>query len=154
MRPAGPARKKDAMAVMPKEVQDAFNQMKNIVLATATPDGVPNADPMGMKKVIDAETVYISDQFFNKTLANLKENQKVAITFWGDEGAYQIHGTATYINEGEQFEELKAWADGCFAAMGAPITAKGGVLVHVDELFTCSPAPTPARSSRNAAFST
>ena len=73
------------MAVMPKEVQDAFNQMKNIVLATATPDGVPNADPMGMKKVIDAETVYISDQFFNKTLANLKENQKVAITFWGDE---------------------------------------------------------------------
>ena len=107
------------MAVMPKEVQDAFNQMKNIVLATATPDGVPNADPMGMKKVIDAETVYISDQFFNKTLANLKENQKVAITFWGDEGAYQIHGTATYINEGEQFEELKAWVDSCFAAMGA-----------------------------------
>lgn len=129
------------MAVMPKEVQDAFNQMKNIVLATATPDGVPNADPMGMKKVIDAETVYISDQFFNKTLANLRENQKVAITFWGDEGAYQIHGTATYINEGERFEELKAWADGCFAAMGAPITAKGGVLVHVDELFTCSPGP-------------
>ena len=86
-------------------------------------------------------TVYISDQFFNKTLANLKENQKVAITFWGDEGAYQIHGTATYINEGEQFEELKAWVDGCFAAMGAPITAKGGVLVHVDELFTCSPGP-------------
>ena len=105
------------MAVMPKEVQDAFNQMKNVVLATATPDGAPNVDPMGMKKVIDAETVYISDQFFNKTLANLKENQKVAITFWGDEGAYQIHGTATYINEGEQFEELKAWVDGCFAAM-------------------------------------
>ena len=69
------------------------------------------------------------------------KNQKVAITFWGDEGAYQIHGPATYINEGEQFEELKAWVDGCFAAMGAPITAKGGVLVHVDELFTCSPGP-------------
>ena len=113
------------MAVMPKEVQDAFNQMKNIVLATATPDGVPNADPMGMKKVIDAETVYISDQFFNKTLANLKENQKVAITFWGDEGAYQIHGTATYINEGEQFEELKAWVDGCFAAQMREVESYG-----------------------------
>ena len=111
------------------------------MLAAATPDGVPNADPMGMKKVIDAETVYISTSSSTRQLANLKENQKVAITSGRRRGAYQIHGTATYINEGEQFEELKAWVDGCFAAMGAPISAKGGVLVHVDELFTCSPGP-------------
>ena len=142
------------MAVMPKEVQDAFNQMKNIVLATATPDGVPNADPMGMKKVIDAETVYISDQFFNKTLANLKENQKVAITFWGDEGAYQIHGTATYINEGEQFEELKAWVDSCFAAMGGLSRQRAACSCMLTSSSPARPAPTPARSSRSAAFST
>ena len=121
------------MAVMPKEAQDLFNNAKNMVLATSTPDGAPNADPMGMKKVLDDETVYISDQFFNKTLAN--------ITFWGDEGAYQIHGTANYINEGEQFDELKKWADGRFAAIGMPATAKGGVVVYVDELFTCKPGP-------------
>ena len=120
--------------------------MKNIVLATATPDGVPNADPMGMKKVIDAETVYISDQFFNKTLANLKENQKVAITFWGDEGAYQIHGTATYINEGGWTAVSRRWVRlsrqravcSCMLTSSSP----------------ARPAPTPARSSRNAAFST
>ena len=129
------------MAVMPKEAQDLFNNAKNMVLATSTPDGAPNADPMGMKKVLDDETVYISDQFFNKTLTNLKANSKVAITFWGDEGAYQIHGTANYINECEQFDELKKWADDNFAAMGAPITAKGGIIVHVDELFTCKPGP-------------
>ena len=129
------------MAIMPKEAQDAFNSAKNMVLATSTSDGAPNADPMGMKKVLDDETVYISDQFFNKTLANLKVNDKVAITFWDDEGAYQIHGTAQYINEGVQFDELKAWADGCFAAMGAPITAKGGIVVRVDALFTCKPGP-------------
>lgn len=130
------------MAVMPKEVQDLFNNAKNMVLATSTADGVPNAAPIGMKKVIDAETVYVSDQFFKKTLANIKANDKVSIAFWGDEGAYQIHGTARYINEGEQFDELKKWADGCFAAMGAPITAKGGCLVHVDELYTSAPGPT------------
>ena len=129
------------MAALTQEAKDLFEKVHDVVFTTASTDAQPNACIVAMKFVIDDETIYLSDQFFNKTLANLKENQKVAITFWGDEGAYQIHGTATYINEGEQFEELKAWVDGCFAAMGAPITAKGGVLVHVDELFTCSPGP-------------
>ena len=129
------------MAALTQEAKDLFEKVHDVVFTTASTDAQPNACIVAMKFVIDDETIYLSDQFFNKTLANLKENQKVAITFWGDEGAYQIHGTATYINEGEQFEELKAWVDSCFAAMGAPITAKGGVLVHVDELFTCSPGP-------------
>ena len=124
------------MAVMPKEVQDAFNQMKNVVLATATPDGVPNADPMGMKKVIDAETVYISDQFFNKTLANVQANAKVSVVFWEGHDAYQIHGTARYVNEGPEFEEQRTWANDRFAQIGMPIKAKGGVFVHVDAVYT------------------
>ena len=130
------------MAVMPKEVQDLFNNAKCMVLATSTADGVPNAAPIGMKKVVDDETVYVSDQFFKKTLANIKANDKVSIAFWGDEGAYQIHGTARYVDHGDEFAEMKKWADGCFAAMGAPIVAKGGCFVHVDELYISAPGST------------
>lgn len=129
------------MAKMPQEVQELFNSSEKTVLATSTPEGQPNVAPIGMKKVIDDETVYVSDQFFKKTLANLKANDRVAIAFWGDAGAYQIHGTATYLDEGEQFGELKSWADGAFAAKGQPITAKGGCLVHVDALYTSDPGP-------------
>lgn len=53
-----------------------------MVLCTADASGQPNGAAIGMKTVIDEETVYISDQFFKKTLANLKENQKVAVAFW------------------------------------------------------------------------
>ena len=47
-----------------------------MVLSTATVDGTPNSVPVGSKKIIDDETVLVSDQFLNKTLANMKANPK------------------------------------------------------------------------------
>lgn len=129
------------MAKMSQEVQDLFNGQCSLVLATATHDNQPNAAPIGMKKVIDDETVYISDQFFNKTLRNLRANDKVAIAFWNADGAYQIYGTARYVDDGDEFAEQKEWADASFAAKGSPFTAKGGCFIHVDAVYTSKPGP-------------
>lgn len=71
----------------------------------------------------------------------MQANPKVSLAFWGEDGAYQLHGTARYVNEGEEFAELKKWADASFAAMGASIVAKGGCLVHVDSVYQMSPGP-------------
>ncbi len=95
----------------------------------------------GYEKIVDDETIYLSDQFFKKTLANLEENTKVSILFWAKDGAYQIHGTARYINEGDEFEANKAWADGMFEKLGLPIQAKGGVFVHVDAVYQVASGP-------------
>ncbi len=70
------------MAAMTQDVRELFETAENMVLCTASADGAPNGAAIDMKTVIDEETVYISDQFFRKTLANLKENQKVAVAFW------------------------------------------------------------------------
>lgn len=94
-----------------------------------------------MKFVIDDETLYLSDQFFNKTLDNVKRNPRVSVVFWEGHDAFQIHGTATYVNEGERFEELKAKVDAIFAEKGAPIKAKGGVFVHVDAVYSSASGP-------------
>lgn len=130
------------MAVMSKEVKDLFASVKTVVFATARPDAQPNACIVGMKRVIDDETIYLSDQFFKKTLANVCENPKVAVVFWGEEGAYQIHGTARYVDKGPEFEEQKAYADELFAKMGMPIQAKGGCFVHVDAVYSSKAGPT------------
>ena len=53
-----------------------------MVLSTASLEGAPNSVPIGSKKIIDDETVLFSDQFMNKTLANMKSNPKVAVAFW------------------------------------------------------------------------
>ncbi len=129
------------MAVMSQEVKDLFEKVPTLVFATASEDAQPNACIVGMKFVIDDETLYLSDQFFNKTLDNVKRNPRVSVVFWEGHDAFQIHGTATYVNEGERFEELKAKVDAVFAEKGAPIKAKGGVFVHVDAVYSSASGP-------------
>ena len=129
------------MAVMPAEVQDLFKKVSDVVFTTASADGQPNSCIVGMKAIIDDETVYLSDQFFKKTLANVQANPKVAIVFWEGINAFELHGTARYVNEGPEFEAQKAWVDAAFEQMGKPIKAKGGCFVHVDAVFTSAPGP-------------
>lgn len=129
------------MAKIPQEAQELFAKVDAVVFATARTDAQPNCCIVGMKKVIDDETVYLSDQFFKKTLANIKENQKVSVIWWGDGGAYELYGTARYVNEGPEFEEQAAWVNAAFEKMGMPITAKGGVYVDVEAVYSSSPGP-------------
>ncbi len=129
------------MAIMGKDVQGLFATAENMVLCTVSAEGVPNGAAIGMKAVIDDETVYISDQFFAKTLANLKANPKVAVAFWTGHDAFQIHGTAEYVNEGEAFEEQKRKVDAQFSSMGLPIKAKGGCFIHVDAVYQMAAGP-------------
>ena len=67
------------MAKMTERIKGLFEKVENVILATATKEGVPNAVPIGAKKIIDDETILISDQFLNKTLNNMKDNPQV---FW------------------------------------------------------------------------
>ncbi len=127
------------MAHIPAEVLDLFKKVDDVVFATADAKGQPNASIVGAKSIVDDETLYLSDQFFNKTLANIKENQAVSVVFWEGMDAYQIHGTATYVNDGEDFFQRKAEVDAMFAAKGMSITAKGGVFIHVDAVYTSIP---------------
>ena len=130
------------MTVMPEEVQKLFKEVKDVVFTTASPDAQPNSCIVGMKAIIDDETVYLSDQFFKKTLANVQANPKVAVVFWQGTEAYELHGTARYVNEGAEFEEQKAWVDAAFEKMGMPIRAKGGCFVSVEAVYTSAPGPT------------
>ena len=130
------------MAVMPEEVQKLFKEVQNVVFTTADADGQPNSCIVGMKAILDDETVYMSDQFFKKTLANVQANPKVAIVFWEGGNAYQLHGTAQYVNEGEVFEAQKAWVNAAFEKMGLPIQTKGGCIVKVESVYTSAAGPT------------
>ena len=129
------------MARIPENVQAIFNEVSDVVFATADVNGQPNACIVGMKKIIDDETIYLSDQFFNKTKANFETNPKVSVVFWNKDGAYQIHGTMRYVDEGEEFEEQAAWVNAAFEQMGMPIKAKGGCFIAVDDVFSTNPGP-------------
>ena len=123
------------MAKMNQRVKEIFEKQETIVLATATKDGLPNVVPVNAKKIIDDETILISDQFFNKTLKNLQANPQVAITVWDKLEGYQIKGTVTVKTSGPEYEKIKAQ----IKEKGAHYPAKGLLILSIREVFECTP---------------
>lgn len=126
------------MAVMPQECQDLINNAYAAALSTCS-DGVPNVVPVSMKQVIDAETVMVSDQYMNKTLANLRANPHAALSAWNDEGGFQVKGSVTYENEGPRFEQVAAQVKEILGSMGYDYTSKGVCYIHVEEVYSVTP---------------
>jgi uncharacterized protein len=129
------------MAQMTERMQELFNKATTVVFTTATPDGTPNAVPVGAKKILDSETVLISDQFFNKTSANMKSNPKAAITYWEGYEGYQLKGTVTIETTGKRFEETAKWIEEISARAGFPLKSKGAVIFKIEEIYGVAPGP-------------
>ena len=128
------------MAQMPQACQDLINNAYAAALSTCA-DNVPNVVPVSMKQVIDDETVMVSDQYLNKTLANLRENPRVALSEWDQEGGFQVKGTVTYENEGPRYEEVAAQVHAILSSMGYDYTSKGVAYIHVEEVYSVTPGP-------------
>lgn len=129
------------MAQMTERIQELFMKVPAAVLCTATEDGTPNAVPVGAKKIIDSETILISDQFLNKTLANMKSNPKVAVTFWEGHEGYQLKGTVSIETSGQRFEETAQWIEDLGNKAGFPLKSKGAVIMKIEEIFGVAPGP-------------
>lgn len=128
------------MAKMPQECQDLINNAYAAALSTCQ-DGVPNVVPVSMKQVVDDETVMISDQYMNKTLANLRANPHAALSVWDQEGGFQVKGTVIYENEGPRFEAVAAEVHAILSSMGYDYTSKGVAYLHVEEVYSVTPGP-------------
>lgn len=127
------------MAKMDLRMKEILEKQETIVLATATKDGVPNVVPVGAKKIIDDETILISDQFFTKTLKNMKDNPQVAITTWDKFEGYQIKGTVAIETSGQRFEETAKWIEEIGKSLNLPLRSKGAVILKVTEIYSVSP---------------
>jgi predicted pyridoxine 5'-phosphate oxidase superfamily flavin-nucleotide-binding protein len=129
------------MAKMNQRMKEIFKMPQAAVVATATKEGLPNAVPVTMKKLLDDETVLIADNFLNKTLENMKKNPQVAITFWDKIEGYQLKGTVSVKTSGQVFEETAKWVEERAKALNMPLKAKGAVVFKIDEIYSISPGP-------------
>lgn len=129
------------MATMTPRMKEIFQKQQDIVLATATKTGKPNVIVVGAKKIIDDETILISDQYFDKTLANIRENPQVAVTFWERTEGYQLKGSVTLKTSGPVFEETARWIDETGKKFNVPLKSKGAVIVKIEEIYTITPGP-------------
>ncbi|SPD75697.1 Flavin-nucleotide-binding protein structurally related to pyridoxine 5'-phosphate oxidase [uncultured Desulfobacterium sp.] len=129
------------MAKMNKRMMEIFENVSTVAVATSTLDGIPNVVPVGKKKILDDETILISDQFFTKTLVNMKSNPRISIAFWEGREGYQLKGPLTIETSGKRFEETARWIDEFAAKTGLSLKCKGAVIIKIQEIYDVSPGP-------------
>jgi len=129
------------MVALTQEIQDSLRGTKLAFLATSSKNGVPNVVPIAAFRVRDDGTMLISDQFFNKTLANLQENPEVALSWWGEKGGFQIKGTVTIHTNDAIFQEDVLWMKESWPNF----VPKSAVLVTITGVFLVKPGPEPGK---------
>ena len=129
------------MAQMTERMKELFDKVHTVVLSTIGEDGTPNAVPVGTKKILDDETILMSDQFFNKTRANMEVNPQVAVTFWEGQEGYQLKGTVNIETSGQRFEDTAKWIEERGAKLGVPLKSKGAVILRIEEIYGVAPGP-------------
>ena len=133
------------MAKMTERMQRLFGKVEVVVLGTSTVDGTPNAVPAGAKKIIDPETILISNQYLNKTLANMKSNPMVTVLFWEGGEGYQLKGHVTIETSGKRFEDTARWIEERSRERGVKRKSKGAVILKIEEIYGISSGPKAGR---------
>ena len=117
-----------------------LEEKTDVVLATVGKDGAPNAVSLFFSKVLDDEHILLCAVFMNKTLENLKDNNKVALVAYKTGQTmvgFQIKGTATVEVDTANHEAAKAMV----AARGLPIVPRAAVVIKVDTILDIAPGP-------------
>lgn len=123
------------------EIKESLAATKLAFFATAAKDRTPNVVPIAAFKVLDDATLLISDQFFNKTLANMKENPKASLSWWGEKGGFQIKGTVTIHTDGGIWRQDVAW----MKELRPSLMPKGAVVLKITDVYTVVPGMEPGK---------
>ena len=129
------------MVKLTNEIKESLEGAKNIFLATCSADKIPNVVPMGAFKLLDEETLLISDQYMNKTLKNVVSNPHAAITYWGEKGGYQIKGTVTVHTNDKVFEDDVEWMKIRFPKL----KPKGALVIKITGVYAIKPGVEPGQ---------
>jgi predicted pyridoxine 5'-phosphate oxidase superfamily flavin-nucleotide-binding protein len=129
------------MVQLTEEIRESLSAAKLAFFATSAQDRTPNVVPIAAFRVLDDARLLISDQFFNKTLANMKENPKAAITWWGEKGGFQIKGTVTIHTDGEIWRQDVAW----MKELRPSLKPKGAVVMTITDVYAIVPGTEPGK---------
>lgn len=141
------------------DLADCFEGVIPSILATSSVDGVPNLAYLSHVVQVDNHHVAISNQFFGKTLANLRANPQAAILVVHGTTGEQFRLEAEWLREeaaGPVFEEIAAQLRASAAQIGMSEVMRltSGSLFRVaaihalDRLAGHSPAPVTERRPR------
>lgn len=107
-------------------LRDCMEGVLPAVVATVAADGTPNITYLSKVVFVDAQHVALSNQFFSKTVRNVRENPQAQITLIQPSTGRQLRLDARFDHEedrGELFEQMRAEIDAIAS------------LMHMEEVF-------------------
>ena len=129
------------MVKLTSEMKEDIKKLKTMPLATASKSGTPNVVPVAIVKIDDSDSkddyIHIMNNFFLKTMANLKENPKAAIYIWSPEtvGCIQMKGELVdIISKGAIHEGMKDFA----VSVNPTLPMKETIRIKITEIFNCA----------------
>ena len=98
------------MAKLTDEAKKAIAEIKPSLVATASRTGKPNVSAKGSFRVLDDEHVVFADIVSPRTVANIRENPRVAVICLNAAArkGCRIWGQGTILDAGELFDQLTA----------------------------------------------
>ena len=121
-------------------VKEVVLKTKTFPFATSSAKGEPNVVPVGAVILQpDDETIWIVDNFMNKSLKNVKENPKVALYAWNHDcqNSYQIKGDVTIETSGKDYEKARE----IMAGLKLGLPAKGLIKMKITAAYCVRPGP-------------
>ena len=65
-----------------EEMKEVAEKGRPFVIATASPDGEPNAVPITFAKIVSDDEIILVDNFMRKTIQNIETNPMVSVSVW------------------------------------------------------------------------
>ena len=120
-------------------MKEIVEKSKGFAVATATKEGDPNVVPIAFGKVLSEDEILLMDIFMQKTEANIKANNRVAISVWDMDAMkrYQFKGSARIETSGSVFDDGVKMVK----SMMPELSPKAAVIVKVDSVYVTSPGP-------------
>jgi uncharacterized protein len=119
------------MVKVPVEIKAVFEKQRVIPMATADKHARPNVILVGMWYWADDETLVVSDNYLNKTKANLQENPFVAFNGYADGKSYQIKCKVHWETSGLRYDQIRKMATGGTRQF----PGKAAVVCAVEDVF-------------------
>ena len=99
------------MSKLPEILLNAWQTKTNPpIMTTVDENGVPNSIYVKGVSIFNDEKIIIANNYFDKTLKNIKNSCLGNFLFITDERKpYQLKGTYEYFTEGPAFDNMKTW---------------------------------------------
>lgn len=125
------------MGQLTAELKQAILTTELFPLATSSGKKLPNIVPVKFVFIENDNTLWLVDNFFNKTRSNIEENALAAIYVYPADASscYQVKGTVEFKASGLEYHRMRTMVH----SVQPDLPARALVVLSITKIYQCLP---------------